>query len=57
MGNHNPLSVLHDCLSNGVRSLSDEGCLDIDQKARAALIERIALVVQERHDFQQTVLI
>jgi len=47
MGNHNPLSILHDCLDNGVHSLSDEGCLEIDQKARAALIERIALVADK----------
>jgi hypothetical protein len=46
MGNHNPLSILHDCLSDGVHNLSDEECLEMDQKARAALvalIERIAL--------------
>ena len=46
MGNHNPLSILRDCLSDGVHNLSDEERLRLDPKGRAALvalIERIAL--------------
>ena len=59
MGGHNPLSMLHSSLSDGVHNLSDEECLKMAQEARATLValaDRIALAVQERRDFEQTVL-
>jgi hypothetical protein len=59
MGIHNPLSILHDSLSDGVHNLSDEECLEMAQKARTALValvERIALTFQEQRDYEQMVL-
>jgi hypothetical protein len=55
-GNMNPLSLLHDSLSKGIHTLTDEECLEIASDIREVLtylVERINLAVQAKKSSHQ----
>ena len=55
---HNPLTMLHKALSNGVHNLSDEECLQRAQVVRVVLTElvaNIARITKEEHEVDTAV--
>jgi hypothetical protein len=55
---HNPLKLLHTCLSDGMHDQTDEKCFQIATKIRTVLnklVERITLARQEQTEFKTAV--
>jgi hypothetical protein len=55
---HNPLTLLHDALSDGLHKLSDEECLSLAQTVRlvlAGLVERVSLALSEEKELKDAV--
>jgi hypothetical protein len=55
---HNPLKLLHTCLSDGMHDQTDEKCLQIATEIRTVLsklVERITLARQEQTEFKTAI--
>jgi hypothetical protein len=55
---HNPLLLLHDALSNGIHSMTDEECLELATSIRIVLsdlVERIELALSEQEELKAAV--
>jgi hypothetical protein len=58
MNGHNPLTLLHSALSEGLHAQSDEECLELAQSIRivlAEMSERIATVLSQRSELNDAV--
>ena len=56
--NHNPLSLIHTALSNGIHAQTDEECLELATSIRVLLIEladRMNGVLKEKKDLKEAV--
>jgi hypothetical protein len=55
---HNPLTLLHDMLSDGIHELTDEECLEYATAVRRILVdlsERIAIALKETTELKEAV--
>ena len=56
--NHNPLTLLHDALSEGIHELSDEECLQLATGIRQLLVslsERISIALKDETEIKAAV--
>jgi hypothetical protein len=58
IGNHNPLTLLHNALSSGLHEDTDEGCLAIAQAVRVVLVdlsERLSQALKDEAELNAAV--